>query len=237
MGKFTKWIAGGLGWAFFGPIGGIAGFIIGAAIDGAQGDQNPKHTTKGGFAVTLLVMVAAVMKADGKIMRSELEYVKNYFRRTFGEEEAQEAILMLRDILKQHIPIDEVCRQIQQNLDYSSRLQLLHFLFGVSAADDKFHPAEVAVIESIANKIGISSVDYNSIRAMFVPDTSSAYQILGVAPTATNDEIKKAYRQMAIKYHPDKVEHLGEDVQKAATEKIKSVNQAYETIKKERNMA
>lgn len=237
MGKFAKWIGGGLGWAFFGPIGGIVGFLIGTAVDNTQvTTTTSKKTTMGGFAVSLLVLVAAVMKADGHVMRSELDYARNYFKRVFGEEEGNEAVRMLRDILKQEIPVQQVCIQIKQNLDYSSRLQLIHFLFGVSAADGRFDASEVKVIEAISGYLGIPYTEYNSIRAMFIPDTDTAYRILGIDSTATNEEVKKAYRRMAVKYHPDKVSHLGEDVQHEATEKFKKVNEAYETIKKERSM-
>jgi DnaJ like chaperone protein len=71
---------------------------------------------------------------------------------------------------------------------------------------------------------------------MFIPETNSAYKILEVDPSVTNDELKKAYRKMAMKYHPDKVSHLGEDFRKTADEKFKKVNEAYEKIKKERNI-
>ncbi len=71
---------------------------------------------------------------------------------------------------------------------------------------------------------------------MFVPETDSSYKILEIERTASNDEVKKAYRKMAMKYHPDKVSHLGEDYRKSADEKFKKVNEAYEKIKKERNM-
>jgi DnaJ like chaperone protein len=176
------------------------------------------------------------MKVDGKVVKSELDYVKQFFIRQFGTESSKEALVMLRDLLKQEIPLQDVCSQINNNMDYSSRLQLLHLLFGVAGADDKFHPSEISLIEKIAGYLGISSGDFLSIRNMFIPETDSAYKILEVTSTATNDEIKKAYRAMAMKYHPDKVSHLGEDFRKTADEKFKKVNEAYEKIKKERNI-
>jgi DnaJ like chaperone protein len=233
MGKFTKWIAGGLGWAFLGPIGGIMGFVLGSIVDEAQGQK-----TTSGYSMTtsLLVLVAAVMKADEKLMRSELDYVKDYFVRNFGQESAEEAIHMLRDILKQNIPIEEVTQQIRNNLDYSSRLQLLHFLFGVAAADGRVDQKEQNTIENIATRLGLSDKDIQSIKSMFIEDTDYAYRILEVDPSASDQEVKKAYRQMANKYHPDKVSHLGEDFQKAANQKFQKVNEAYEKIRKERDM-
>lgn len=238
MGKFTKWIAGGLGWAFLGPIGGIMGFVLGSIVDEAQGQKTSGYsmTTTGSFVTSLLVLVAAVMKADEKLMRSELDYVKDYFVRNFGQDSAEEAIHMLRDILKQNIPIQEVTQQIRNNLDYSSRLQLLHFLFGVAAADGQVDQKEQDTIENIASRLGISDKDIQSIKSMFIEDTDYAYRILEVDPSASDQEVKKAYRQMANKYHPDKVSHLGEDFQKAANQKFQKVNEAYEKIRKERNM-
>lgn len=234
-----KWIAGGLGWAFFGPIGGIVGFLVGTAFEGQTGakiknQSGTSATTRGDFMMSLIVLTAAVMKADGTVKKSELEYVKKFFRQSFGEDAATDAIRMLRDILKQEIPVQEVSRQIGQNLDYSSRLQLLHYLFGISSADGHTHKSEVNLIESIANYMRISAVDFNSIKSMFYSDTNAAYSILGINSDASNDEIKKAYRKMAVEYHPDKVSYLGEDVQKSAKEKFQKIQEAYEAIKKER---
>jgi DnaJ like chaperone protein len=143
---------------------------------------------------------------------------------------------MLRDLLKQDIPVRDVCTQISRNMDYSSRLQLLHLLFGVADADTRFHPSEVKLIEIISGYIGIASTDYLSIRNMFISETDSAYKILEIDSSASNDDIKKVYRKMALKYHPDKVSHLGEDFRKTADEKFRKVNEAYEKIKRERDI-
>jgi DnaJ like chaperone protein len=240
MAKFGKWIAGGLGWALLGPIGGLIGFALGSIFENASGQQmatGDKRTTSGAFAMSLLVLVAAVMKADGKVLRSELDYVKKFFLQNFGADTSQEAIVMLRDLLKQPIPVQDVCRQIKQNLDYSSRLQLVHFLYGISMADGEVHPSEQKAIEQVAGFIGISAKDKDSIKYMFVPQTDSAYKILEIDRSVTDDEVKKAYRKMANKFHPDKVGHLGEDFQKVANEKFQKVNEAYEKIKKERKIA
>ena len=233
-----KWISGGLGWAFFGPIGGLIGFAVGAIVDGTEvtSVRTSGQTTTGDFVVSLLVLVAGVMKADGKIMRSELDYVKAYLLQIFGEEGAREAMTMLRDLLKKDIPIDEVSIQISQRVDYASRLQLLHFLYGIANADGHLDIRELETIQKIAFNMGISVQDMESLKSMFYKDSSSAYKVLEIEPGATDDEIKKAYRQMAVKYHPDKVAYLGEDFRKAADEKFRSVNVAYETIKKERGM-
>jgi DnaJ like chaperone protein len=240
MAKVGKWITGGLGWAIFGPIGGILGFVVGsitdALIDPQTDSQRSLETTQGGYIMSLLVLVAAVMKADGKILKSELEYTKQFFVNSFGVSAAQEAMLILRDLLKQNIPVTDVCHQIRQNMDQPSRLQLLHFLFGIAASDGDIHESEHTLIRHIAEQMGISQKEYESIESMFVANTDAAYKILEVDPSATEEELKKAYRQMVLKYHPDKVLYLGEDVQKAAKEKFLKVSEAWDVIKKQRGI-
>ncbi len=247
MAKFGKWIGGGLGWALGGPIGAMFGFVVGSLFDGGTETIGTRtgssttgysgRTTTGGYVMSLLVLVAAVMKADGKILKSELDYVKKFMVHNFGEASATEAVKMLRDLLKQTIPVNEVCRQIKQNMNYSARLQLLHFLFGIAQADGDVDANEKELIGRISMEMGITDKDYESIQAMFVPNTEGDYKILEIEPTASNEELKKAYRRMAMKYHPDKVGNLGDDFQKAANEKFQKVNQAYENIKKERKIA
>lgn len=186
--------------------------------------------------MSLLVLIAAVMKIDGKVLKSELDYVKKFMVTNFGEPSAQDAVKLLRDLLKQTIPVNEVCRQIKNNMNYSARLQLLHFLFGIAQADGRIDEGENRLIENISNEMGINSSDFKSIQAMFIRDIDSDYKILEIEPSASDDELKKAYRRMAMKYHPDKVSPLGEDIQKGAKEKFQKVSEAYENIKKERKI-
>lgn len=239
MGKYGRWIAGGLGWAFLGPIGGVLGFMLGSAIDTVEVESGRVRgaTRQGDFVMSLLILVAAIMKADGKVLKVELDFVKGYLVKSFGVVRASEAITMLRDILKQNIAVEEVCQQIQRNLDYSSRLQLMHFLFGIAQADGKVSQSELGLIDKISYYLGIQSGDYNSIKSMFIQSTESSYEILDLKRDASDEEVKKSYRKMAAKYHPDKVSYLGEDVQEAAKEKFQKLNDAYKKIKKERGFA
>ena len=238
MAKYSKWIGGGLGWALLGPLGGVLGFVVGSMFDKSEGPQKVfSGTTHGDFTMSLLVLTAAVMKADGKVVKTELDYVRGYFNQNFGPAASQEAMLYLRDLLKQKIPLRDVSNQIRVRLDHASRLQLLHFLYGVSKADGKVHPEEIRIIEQIASYLGINSKDAASIKSMFVDDTDSAYKILEIDRGISDDEVKKAYRRMANKYHPDKVAYLGEDIRKAAGEKFRKVKDAYDMIKNERGMS
>jgi len=233
---YAKWIGGGLGWAFGGPIGGILGFAFGKMFeDMNQGPLGQKGSMQADFNVSLLVLTAAVMKADGTVKKSELDYVKAFYVRNFGQH-AEQYIGMLREILKQEINVREVSMQVGQYMDYSSKLQILHYLFGISKADDHFHHDEVDLITRIAGFMGINATDFASIKAMFVKEVDSAYKILEIDSNASDEEIKKAYREMAVKYHPDKVSHIGDDIRKAAEEKFQEVSSAYEQIKKQRGI-
>jgi len=251
MAKYGKWVGLGLGWAMGGPIGGVMGLVFGSMFDGMQsgtyvykGEGHPysapatgtNRTRPGDFAASLVVLSATVMKADGKVLKSELEYVKKFFHQQFGEKLAVENMLVMREVLKQDINVQKVAQQIRQYMDHSSRLQLLHFLFGISSSDGHVHSKEVDEIRRISNFLGIRTADFDSIKAMFYKDVYSSYKILETTPDANHDEVKKAYRKMASKYHPDKVSHLGEEFQKAAKEKFQKVSAAYEQIKKDRGM-
>jgi DnaJ like chaperone protein len=237
MGKYGKWIGGALGWAFGGPIGAMLGFAVGSMVDGVSVTTSEGvQTQRGDFVASLLVLTAAVMKADKKVMKSELDYVKQFFMKQFGQAVTEQQMLMLKEILNKEIPVREVCLQIKQNMDYSARLQLIHFLFGVAAADAQVHADEVVVIEEIARYLNIQINDINSIKAMFFKDTESMYKILEISSDASDEDVKKAYRKMAVKYHPDKVSTLGDDIQNAAKEKFQQLNNAYEEIKKQRGM-
>lgn len=235
--NYAKWIGGGLGWAFGGPIGGLLGFMLGSMFSGAKvGTASYGSTQQGDFNISLLVLTAAVMKADGSVKRSELEFVKRFFVSNFGQAQATQYVKMLSELLKQKLDVQDVSRQIGQYMDYSSKMILLQYLFGIAQADAKSHPSEIDLIQSIAAYMGISPKDYDSIKAMFVKDTGTAYQVLEVSADASDEELKKAYRDAAKKHHPDRVAHLGEDVKKAAEEKFTKLNAAYEAIKEERGM-
>ena len=242
MASWVKWLWGGMGWAMFGPIGGIMGYALGSMSENTHGfytsysgQGRGTPTQAGDFGAAMLILFGAVMKADHELKKSELEFVKKFLVQQFNINYAQDRMKLFKEILKQDYPLKDVCMQIKANMDHASRLQMIHVLFGLSQADGHVHPLEVKVINTIANYLGISGSDFESIQAMFHKDTAADYKILEITPDMT-DEVKIAYRKMAAMFHPDKVDHLGEEFQKMAEEKFKSVNDAYQQIKKERGM-
>lgn len=232
---------GGLGWVLGGPIGAIIGYSM-AGMNTQQGSSGsyfesnryPK-TQPGDFMISLLVLFAAVMKADNRMLKSELDYVKEFLSKEFSKKQVHDFMILFKDILKQSYPLKDVCRQIARSMDHPSRLELIHILFGLSLADGNIHANEEKLIHTISNYLNINQKDFSSIKAMFVKDFESDYKILEISPDSSDEEVKKAYRKMAVKYHPDKVNHLGEEVKSLAEEKFKMVNEAYSNIKKNRN--
>ncbi|MAZ37793.1 MAG: molecular chaperone DnaJ [Crocinitomicaceae bacterium] len=241
MANYSKWIAGGIGWAFGGPIGAIIGFAIGSMLDGASNDNrlgpgSEQPSGRGDFNVSLLVLCAAVMKANGKVKKSELEYVKQFLVGQFGAQHAKELLIALRDMLDKPIPLNQVTAQISMNMASAMRLQLMQYLFGIAKADGIVDQRELKLLQQISDGLRLSSADFNSLKSMFYVDSASHYDVLNLKKTASETEIKKAYRKLAVEYHPDKVMNLGEEYQKAAKEKFQKVQEAYEQIKLERGI-
>lgn len=255
-----KWIFGVIGWALGGCIGGIIGCIVGAMADqrgvkslpGANSDTGYNgggHSSNGGygsgyspqeqrnsFLISLLVLSTAVMKADGKVLKSELEYVKTFIRNNFGENAMSDALQIIKKLLNQDINVPKVCAQIKVNMDASQRLQLYYYLAGIANADGVFNHDEYALLIDIASYLGINKKEAASILQMYGGSEYDPYKVLEISSNATDEEVKKAYKKMAVKYHPDKVETLGEDVKRSAEEKFKKIQEAYEKIKAERNL-
>lgn len=196
-----------------------------------------RQSTRYDFPTMLLALSAEVMKADGKVLKAELNYVKTFLARQFGNQFSINHLQTLKQFLNaQNIPTEEICRDINTRMQPAVRTQLLHYLFGIAQADGNVSTTEMNVINKISNLLGISLSDYDSVKNMFHKNTESDYKILGIEKSTTDEEVKKAYRKMAVKFHPDKVAQMGVEYQTGAKEKFQKVQDAYEAIKKERGM-
>jgi DnaJ like chaperone protein len=233
----------------------ILGFIVGSLFD--MNERNKARSGGGRFSnmntddvfsyyqqrssgvneiqTMLMALSAAVMSADGKILKAELDYVKHFFQQQFGPRFTKEHLQILKHFLDSgNIPLQQICNDIRLRMPSEVRVQLIHYLFGIAKADGDVSVVEMNTIQKIATMLGVPGVEFESVKNMFYRNVDSDYKILGIDANASDDEVKKAYRKMAISFHPDKVAQMGEEYQKGAKEKFQQIQDAYEAIKKRR---
>ena len=271
-----KWIGGVLGFITGGPLGAPAGVALGALFDKgmdavntpdsqesanrANGYDGSRQGTYGSyqqsscegqrnsFMFSLLVLSAYIIRADGKVMHSEMECVRRFLRNNFGPSAEQQGNSILLKLFEEQKRMDkqrpgafrnaviQSGNQIAANMDYSQRLQLLNYLIMIAKADGVVSPEEVNALQEVATSMSIQPEDISSLLHLSGNDLDSAYKVLGITPSATDDEVKAAYRKMALKHHPDRVATLGEDVRRAAEKKFQEINEAKERIFKARGL-
>jgi DnaJ like chaperone protein len=244
-----KWAGAFLGFIFRGVLGAVLGFFVGSVLDGlfsgksggggnVFGDFARQNVSPADFELNLLSLCSIVIKADGSISQHELDYVRQYFLATYGKEKANAIFRTFNEVIKKReISAQRICSYLNQRTRYEVRLQLLHFLFGIAQSDGRVSQPELDKLNQLAGFLRIGNYDFNSIKAMFFKEADQAYKILEIEKSATDDEVKKAYRKMAKKFHPDRVVTQDEAIKKGAEEKFKQVQKAYETIQKERGMS
>ena len=235
--SISKWLGVGAGWFLAGPLGAIIGYYIGKNFFDGKNDQAKA------YELSLLILSSLVIRSDGKVQKVELDYVKKFFVSTFGIQKANKYFAIFNKLNKQKL-IDKlrpVCQQLNSHINHSARLQIIHFLFGVSASDNEIHSSEIAMIHKISSYLNINSYDFESIKSMFINQGGSQnnldkwYAILEVEKSASMEEIKKAHRKMVRKYHPDRLQGVSEDIVKLAEEKFLLVQKAYENIIKSKS--
>lgn len=257
---FGKWIGGFLGFIAAGPLGALAGIVLGSLFEKGLDDVNtPDNNVFGNsrqeaegqrnsFFFSLLVLAAYVIKADGKVMHSEMECVRQFLRNNFGIEAEQQGNKILLSLFEEQAKMDarqpgafrnaviQSGEQIAANMDYGQRLQLLNFLAMIAKADGRVTTEEMDAIRQIAAAMRLSAKEVDSMFNLGNNDLDSAYKVLEIPSSATDDEVKAAYRRMALKHHPDRVAALGEDVRLAAEKKFQEINEAKERIYKARGI-
>ncbi len=243
-----KWILAVLGYMYFRFGGAILGFIIGSVIDNWTrsgggffqsifGQQQEQKVSPGDFELNLLSLCSLVIKADGKVSQTEMDYVRSYFVQAYGKERANATFRTFNELIKdRQLSASRISGYLAARTRYPSRLQIIHFLFGIAQADGRVSEAEARIIRDISGYLQISRMDFESLKAMFFKSADNAYKILEIEKSATDAEVKKAYRQMVKKYHPDKLGHMDEAYRKGAQEKFNKVQEAYEQIQKERGI-
>ena len=151
--------------------GAIMGGFVGSMFDGTStSSKNSRRNTPNTFEFGryLMMLSSLVIKADGKTLKSELNFVKAFFVQQFGEENAKKHVLNLKKYLETNLSLDKVAREIDKNLNGSSKIQLLHYLLGIANADGEISNSELVVIRDIARALNIPSRTFDSILAMFI---------------------------------------------------------------------
>ncbi|NBC58860.1 MAG: DnaJ domain-containing protein [Bacteroidetes bacterium] len=241
-----KWVCAIIGFFFRGFFGALAGYLIGSLLDlvlmpkrnqRSFGGffQNSQGVSPGDFELNLLSLASLVIKADGNVSQKELDYVRSYFVKAYGKERANATFKTFNEVIKKRqISASNICQYLKPRLRYEVRLQIIHFLFNIAQADGHITTNEINKIHQISSYFSLSQRDFESIKAMFIKSADKAYKILEVDKNASDAEIKKAYRRMVKKYHPDKLQNIDEAYQKGAKEKFNQVQEAYEQLQKER---
>ena len=220
---------------------------------GGQNGSSNAHSNeeqRNSFLFSMLVLSSYIIKADNKIMHSEMEFVRQFLRQNFGEQavnQGQEILLKLFEIQKKQgiqvfrNTIHQSCTEIKHYMDVSQRLQLLNYLVIIAKVDGYVSPEEIKALKEVARHLGLTVKDVDSMLNMengarANSNIEDTYKVLGLSSTATDDEVKVAYRKMALKHHPDRVATLGEDIRKAAEKKFQDINDAKERIFKARGL-
>ena len=244
-----KWAGAIIGFFIRGIVGAFLGFLAGSFLDNLGGnsrggtrsvfrDYTKQTVSPADFELNLLSLCSIVIKADGQVSQRELDYVRQYFVSTYGKEKSNAIFRTFNDVIKKReISAQRICAYLNKRTRYEIRLQLIHFLFGIAQADGHVSQPEVNKLRELAGYLGIGLNDFESIMAMFIKSADNAYKILEIERSASNDDVKKAYRTMAKKYHPDKVITENEAIKKGAEEKFKEVQKAYEIIQQERGIS
>lgn len=242
LGKIIGILVGGAIASF---IGVLVGFLLGAMLDklhqdGGQLWQRRKapasieDTDPNDFIIGSILLAGAVVKSDGSVEDLELSYVRAFLVEQFGTEQMDDYWAILESVLEGDFDLKSTTQQIRKTTSYETRLQLIYFLFGIANADYTIDEAEIAMIKVISLHLGVDAQEFNSIKAMFYKAMDAYYTILEIKPSASDEAVKRAYKEMSKKYHPDKLEHLGEGVKRAAKDKFIRVQKAYENIRLER---
>lgn len=246
IGKVLGLAAGG---AIGGYIGAIVGLLVGAVLDKLHQDggqlwqfsqktpKNIEDTDPNDFVVGSILLAAVVVKSDGEVDDLELSYVKTFLIEQFGLDQIDYYWAILLETIKRELDLKKTSLQIKQTTSYETRLQLIHFLFGIANADYTIDKNEIATIKVISLHLGIAAAEYESIKAMFYDQMDAYYRILELTPSASDSDVRYAYREMMKKFHPDKLAHLGEGVKNAAAIKFQKVQEAYQNIKEERGFS
>ena len=202
---------------------------------------NSKSVDHKRFVEIMVHILIHIAKADGKISQTETQMIRQFFISQLNFSGAQ--IEWLNDIIEtaksSTSDIQSLASEFTTQFGYESQLMLLNMVYNVAYSDGEFHQAEAKLIDQLAILLKVSAFDHQRIKMAFEAqygDIANAknddkyFAVLGLTNTATKDEIKKTYRELTKKYHPDKVHHLGQEFKVQAEKKMQEINEAYDEL-------
>ncbi len=253
-----KWLGAFLGFYTGQFIGALIGFFIGSSIDRALslgvGAVNPlsgKHR-QDIFLKTAFTLMGKLAKADGHISQSEIDHVENFMTQLgMTDAHRQQAIAYFKEGSQAGYDIGPQLTEFISVCGHTKNLRqvLLSYLVGVALADGVLDAAEEKLLREIALTLGFSAAEFDQLirmikgqdhfaggQATSASALEDAYDALGVSSEDSDQKIKRAYRSLMSKYHPDKLmgQGLPEDMIKGATERSQEIQAAYDMIKKSR---
>lgn len=236
------WLFGaGLGWFIGGPLGAIVGAALQHAL--SQSDQVRIEEDRAPtneetiFVANLVAIMTRICMADGHISKEERAVIHRFFEQSLGYSGRELLIIdaMIDETNRRNPDLTQICLAFKRFANHEQRLILLDLAYNIATVDHVVTAGEEQAINELVSALGITAEEHSRIRARHaVAKRNDHYAVLGLDPTAGKEEIKKAYRALAIQYHPDKVVHLGKELADFAHVKFQEINDSYQAIRKER---
>lgn len=254
MSWLGKMIGGTIGFALGGPIGAVAGAAFGHTFvdkkEAAYLSSRPEtqqmlssnEEAQLVFFTAAFSMLAKISKADGQVSQKEILAVETFMKRDLQLDQngQQTAINVFRQAINSSESFDAFAIQFYSIFRTQPNIieLMMDVLLRVSVADGNISNEEETMLLSATKIFNYSTADYARLKSKYAKETNKYYAVLKCDETSSNDEIKKQYRKLVTEYHPDKIEAKGlpEEFVKFANDKFKEIQEAYETIKKERGI-
>ncbi|MBP7654230.1 TerB family tellurite resistance protein [Candidatus Dependentiae bacterium] len=205
-----------------------------------QNDYQTNQVKQSAFITVLIALCAKMAQADGKVDAAEVRIVKDFFKTQLNldEDSLQKIRIIFKEALNSNHNIDDLLLQWKTISNPQINIEILNLLYKIAMSDGSLHKGEEEFINKVVMMLGISETHHHQIKSLYISATDQYYEILGISGSATDQEIKKAYRTLVTQYHPDKLVSKGlpEDMIKFATEKMNKINEAYEEIRKKRKI-